>query len=297
MGKIYTCICGETFTKPNKFNSHKNHCKVHIEQKYGSYEIYKEWCQRNKPKKEVTLKQWISEYHKCECCGKVMTEKYGRGRFCCRSCANTRKPTQETKDKIGFGVKFTGNRSDERHEIFMGRYYQNPNYCVICNSILPYNNRYRKTCSNNCLVKLLSYKNIESVAKNGGNNNANGVRGKAKYGTYKGFHCDSSWELAFVCYCLSKNIYIKRNTEGFDYVYSNKKHKYYPDFIINDTYIEIKNYYNDQVQAKIDYFPKDKKLIVLYKKDIQICIDYCKEKYGKKFWEVLYDKDKPSCNN
>ena len=28
--KIYTCICGKTFTKPNAFNGHKSHCSVHL---------------------------------------------------------------------------------------------------------------------------------------------------------------------------------------------------------------------------------------------------------------------------
>lgn len=31
---------------------------------------------------------------------------------------------------------------------------------------------------------------------------------KCKYGTYKGFYCDSSWELAFLMYCLDNDISI-----------------------------------------------------------------------------------------
>ena len=37
--------------------------------------------------------------------------------------------------------------------------------------------------------------------------------------------------------------------------------------------------------------------VILYENDLKPCIDYCIEKYGKKYWEVLYDKDKPSCND
>lgn len=50
--------------------------------------------------KEIKLKQWIKEKHICEHCGKIMTEKYGKGKYCCKSCAMTRKHTDETKNKL-----------------------------------------------------------------------------------------------------------------------------------------------------------------------------------------------------
>lgn len=46
------------------------------------------------------MNQWIAEQHTCETCGKVMTEKYGSGRFCCKACANTRRHSEKTKEKI-----------------------------------------------------------------------------------------------------------------------------------------------------------------------------------------------------
>lgn len=30
---MYICECGETFDKPNNFNGHKSHCKVHLGKK------------------------------------------------------------------------------------------------------------------------------------------------------------------------------------------------------------------------------------------------------------------------
>lgn len=36
----------------------------------------------------------------CENCKKEVFESFGSGRFCCRSCANTRRHSEETKDKI-----------------------------------------------------------------------------------------------------------------------------------------------------------------------------------------------------
>lgn len=55
---------------------------------------------------------------------------------------------------------------------------------------------------------------------------------------------------------------------------------------------DFKGYYTEQWQAKLDQFPKDKKLTVLYKDNMQKYIDYVKEKYGNNFIE-LYDNSKP----
>lgn len=46
------------------------------------------------------LDKWISECHTCERCNRVMTEMYGSGRFCSRSCASGHPVTQETREKI-----------------------------------------------------------------------------------------------------------------------------------------------------------------------------------------------------
>ena len=43
--------------------------------------------------------------YKCEKCGKEVTQKFGSGRFCSKSCANSRIRTQEVKDKISKSVK------------------------------------------------------------------------------------------------------------------------------------------------------------------------------------------------
>ena len=40
----------------------------------------------------------------CEKCGKVTEEKFGSGRFCSRACANTRKHSEATKEKIRQGI-------------------------------------------------------------------------------------------------------------------------------------------------------------------------------------------------
>ena len=65
------------------------------------------------------------------------------------------------------------------------------------------------------------------------NYNANRKSGRGKKGRYKGFWCDSTYELAFVIYCLDHNIPIQRNHKYYEYQYMNKTRRYYPDFIVN----------------------------------------------------------------
>jgi len=105
--------------------------------------------------------------------------------------------------------------------------------------------------------------------------------GRGKRGWYKGYWCDSSWELAWVIYNLDHGISFERNREGFTYIFEGAKYKYYPDFIMKDTYVEIKGYENDKFRAKKKQFPQ--KLKVLYFKEIKPILEYVENKYGKDF--------------
>lgn len=107
--------------------------------------------------------------------------------------------------------------------------------------------------------------------------------GRGKHGRYRSYYCDSSWELAFVIYNLEHGITFTRNTEKFEYVFENKTHKYMPDWKIDDTYIEIKGYWTEQWQAKLNQFPKDKNLIIIDKETIKPYLEYTISKYGKDF--------------
>ena len=310
---IYKCICGQEFDNPQKFNHHKLECKIHIESKGFDYNLYVNSIRQKQStaakanaekrkielqfKKQKKLDSWISAQHTCEKCGKIMTEKYGSGRFCSKSCANTRNHSSNTKCKISEKLKqtssFFNKHIDEEthkkssatlHKNKSMRYYQNPKRCKVCNHVIPYDVRYRATCSNECALQI-----------SGGFRE--GSSRSYKYGTYNDIWCDSSYELAFVVYCLEHSIEFQRNADSFIYEINGIQHKYIPDFKIKDTYIEVKGYHTDIVDAKAKSIPKDIKYILLYEQDLKPCIDYCVEKYGKKYWEVLYDKNKPSCND
>jgi hypothetical protein len=105
--------------------------------------------------------------------------------------------------------------------------------------------------------------------------------GRGKSGRYKGFWCDSSWELAYIIYNLEHNIYFERNKEKFSYMFNGKKFNFIPDFIENGQFVEIKGYYSKQWEAKLNDFPH--KIKILYKSDMKKYFDYVIDKYGKDF--------------
>lgn len=299
----YKCICGMEFDSPNKFNGHKQGCKIHIVNKYGSLEEYYAIKNRNNDKgrkvkarnEERRIQQnikWVAEEHKCEKCGKVMTEKFGAGRFCSRSCANGRPHSEESRDKISKAVSTTlattltiKKNNDQLH------YEESPNLCVICGSTIPYYKRHNATCGIGCTRKLQSKRMLDNYR--GGISHTT-VRKRYKYGTYKNVHCDSSWELAFVMYLKDHNIEFVRNTSDcFSYYYKGKEHLFFPDFLIDGIYYEIKNYESSLTTAKIEAFPKDKVLEVLFYKQLKPYIDYAVKTYGKEYYK-LYDKNHPS---
>lgn len=110
--KIYICECGREFTTPNSFNGHKSSCRTHLAavgKPITQSNLYNPETQAKAhatlaknaaEKRKAALDAWIAEKHTCECCGSLMTDKYGTGRFCSRSCANTRSHSEDTKKKL-----------------------------------------------------------------------------------------------------------------------------------------------------------------------------------------------------
>jgi hypothetical protein len=111
--------------------------------------------------------------------------------------------------------------------------------------------------------------------------------GRGKKGWYKGFFCDSSYELAYVMYCVDHGIDIKRNTEKRQYFWNNKVMNYIPDFIVQGHVIEIKGYKTEQWDAKLKANPD---VTVLYEKDLTAVFNYVVNKYGKNYIELYEGK-------
>lgn len=113
---IYTCDCGKKFPSHLSLNSHKILCEAYCKANGKDLASIKEKRSKSLSKaltayyenqrlikqqhqEELTL-QWINEKHECETCGKIMTTKFGSGRFCCRSCANSKRHSMDTLTKI-----------------------------------------------------------------------------------------------------------------------------------------------------------------------------------------------------
>lgn len=116
--------------------------------------------------------------------------------------------------------------------------------------------------------------------KTGGMRN---MGGNGRVGFYKGFLFQSSWELAFIIYHLENHIEFERNHTGFKYEFEGRIFNFYPDFIKNGDYVELKGFSSKRTECKIKDFPASKRLIVLYRSEVEVYLKYCIDKYGKNF--------------
>jgi len=124
--------------------------------------------------------------------------------------------------------------------------------------------------------------------------NAGGYRrgsGRGKHGKYKGIYCDSTWELAWVVYQTHHKVIFKRFDGFFEYEFLGRKHKYYPDFILQDgTLIEIKGYETKRDLVKYKSVIGHT-LIILKRDEIEKIINWVKETFNIEDLTHLYDRE------
>ncbi len=240
----------------------------------------------------VLPKKRIESYNlnpkKCLGCLKKLSyvENIKNNKYCSVACASTHNQ------------KDGGNRvwTDEEKEIHKEKIKNNPYFngeidkktglyklCVICGKeIYVRKTRKKQCCSKKCGGEFVKRFGILK-GKTGGYREKGG---RGKQGRYKGYYCNSSWELAWIIYNTDNNILFERNTVGYQYDYDGRKFKYYPDFKFKNTnhYIEIKGYLDEKNKAKILQFPHQ--LTVIDKHTIKFFIDYVREKYGDNFIEL-----------
>ena len=286
----YVCECGKICLSAQSFNGHKANCRQHYVVKYGNDLLWQDRVNRAvtsstrnrlknlSSKKESELNKWMSENHQCETCGAVMTTFYGSGRFCSKTCANTRKHSNDTRQKISASVKTSFDSNAP------GLYYEHPKQCIVCGATIPYERRKSNLCgSRECLHKRIS---------DGSKGRSGGVRpgaGYGKHGCYKGYYCDSTYELVFVIYNLDHSIEFKRNKKYYLYPTDKGISKYFPDFVMSDgSLVEIKGRITDTVMHKIASV-NDTPIRLLLKDDLQYAFDYVKNTYEYKNLYDLYD--------
>jgi hypothetical protein len=124
---------------------------------------------------------------------------------------------------------------------------------------------------------------LSDVAKDRGLGGYIKGSGRGKKGWYKGFFCDSSYELAYVIYCLDHKIQIERNTTKRLYEFEGKTKTYIPDFLVEGELVEIKGYKSPEWEAKL---AANSDVKVLYEKDLTEVFSYVEGKYGKKYIEL-----------
>lgn len=267
MNEYFCEYCKQTLILKNgrSFGAHKTNCNLNPNRQ----QIIKKIVDA------TTLERIIITKHCVKCNKKFSIERRIKQngmqhidtkekQFCSRACANSHIISDETKAKISLNAN--------PHNKGKGKKF----FCVECGAEISLKSK-SKLCQR-CYKA--SGKHSELMKGKTGGFRKTGGRGK--YGTYKGYFCQSSWELAYVIYNLEHNIKFVRNQKSFEYLFENKKHKYYPDFILeNGTYIEIKGYYSEQWEAKQNQFKE--KLIILDKNSIKLYMQYAEEKYGKDF--------------
>lgn len=220
----------------------------------------------------------------CENCGIHHDGKFSSGRFCCKKCArsfSTKFMSDESKKKRNAGLENgrSWNKQPEKEKRF----------CSTCNKPIIWNNK-SGYCAK-CRYKSAEYKlGISERSKT--NPNCGGYKkgsGRGKQGWYQGYWCQSTWELVWVIYQLDHQEEFIKCKEFFEYEFRGEKKRYYPDFIWNNQYVEIKGWRYPGTQEKLDQFPKDKKLLLIEgKKAIKPFIEYVKEKYGHYDFASLY---------
>lgn len=240
----------------------------------------------SKKYKGIEKSKRVNITQKCPKCGTEFTLRitenfYKKGKyrkFCSRKCANSKKWSNEHKKKLSIACKNSEKVKKANQILTEGRLKarkerkNDGNFiCLHCGK--PGINKRRRPNQ--------KY-HYECWLKASGGIRQGSSRGKS--GWYKGYWCDSSYELAFLIYCLEHSIKIQRNTIGFNYNYKGKHHIYYPDFWVNGKLTEIKNYRSELTNVKIKSVTEP--IDIYYKDTIKPFLNYVIKKYGNNFTDL-----------
>lgn len=279
--------CGMEFQKPLSYikQGHKRGYTNHFCSNKCSCEYNKNINVNVIPKKRRD--SYDKNPKKCKNCELIIPfeKKNDNENYCSIRCSafytqkdGGRQWTEKAKQKMSTWAKQYAHKPNPKNRI--------KKECETCKKefeVIP-SLKDRNCCSRQCKnewIKKTDY------LKNKGLGGYRINSGTSKRGWYKGYFCGSSWELAWVIYNLEHDIQFKRNTDSFEYTYNGTIKKYYPDFKIDDVYIEIKGYHSKQFDAKQLQFPH--KLKVFHKLELKEILKYVKDKYGKNF-TYLYGK-------
>lgn len=127
---------------------------------------------------------------------------------------------------------------------------------------------------------------MSEIAKRNGNGGYIRGSGRGKRGWYKGIWCDSSWELAYVIYCLDHHVSIERSKKRLTYEYKGQQCTYVPDFEVENEIVEIKGVNTPRWRAKHKANPS---VVVLFENDLKDVFEYVHSQYGTDFIRLYGD--------
>ena len=270
------CVCGQIFTRKSLLK-HQKECQSYLEYK-KKFNINSEFTSGN-----------------CQYCGKFCKNKNSLNQHEIRCKQNPNKikinakgwtkgkkrEKSSTKGKIWI----TNGISNKVvfPEIFEKDYKLN-------GWIIGINKKFISKTTGRALTpekeEMRKKKISETMRKNKKSGGYRINSGKGKQGWYKGIFCDSSWELAFLYYYLEHNLKIERCKEIRKYIINGEEHKYIPDFVTDQGIIEIKGYMSEKSKQKSFQNPDIK--ILMYD-DIKFYLDFVIKRFGKNFYEKLYE--------
>jgi hypothetical protein len=200
----------------------------------------------------------------CAQCGKTRYKlqkeiKRTKLNFCNKSCSakyrNSHLTTKQIKTK-NMNISLALKNRYENDGIPRFRYKNGQvvkivnKICIIC--LNPFKTHCRKsTCSSAC-YKLLQSKVLKG--KTGGPRKGGGWGKHSDYTKKDGtiIHCQSTMEYNFCKIAEQLNLSYSRNLKGFPYTtLDGKSRNYYPDFILNNIFVELKGYITKEAEYKM----------------------------------------------
>jgi len=262
--------CGKIYNSIQKMSSH-------FTRKHWSTKVVT-WVN---DRKLLTLAQYdnrISKIKKCETCmSEFISEKSSK--FCSILCAHKKinhshEKTDAQKQKISKSIK-------ARNELNL--IYKN---CYQCGEEFVSSTTNAFCCSPKCSIKYSKSKKPKIKKPLGGYRERSG---RGAMGYFENIFCNSTYEAAFIHHCKKNNLKIERNVIGFPYPDENGENRnYFPDFIVENEYVEVKGYMSKRDELKISNFPH--KIKVIGKTDVLPMIKELKNDYNVKDIRDLLEK-------
>ena len=108
---------------------------------------------------------------------------------------------------------------------------------------------------------------------------------RSKY-LYKGINFDSGWELAYYIWLVDNNLNFEYHPQDY-FIYQSEdgEHRYQPDFLVENLYVEIKSKYFLEKKEYLDKinFIKNNNIKIITEPEIYFYLDYVKDNYGDNY--------------